>query len=127
QTSSSPDQLSIWYRENYNLDVVPPAGLDYNALRFYDLGDFQGKRVPVLLFIRETANARVYILSPNESDLRIVVEAPGYKVKYFHHPTEESVAYVAVYSSDNFDSFMEKQAVAQLEMGPSANAGEGTQ
>jgi hypothetical protein len=120
QTGSPPERVNEWFQETYGLQTVAPTGFNYSHLKFYDLADFQGKRVPLLLFIRGEHNARVYILSAAEFNVDEVAAAPGYNVKFWHNPTDRRFAYVAVYSSERLDWFLEKDAEIQLGLNETA-------
>jgi hypothetical protein len=127
QNGSPPERVQEWFQEIYHRQTVPPAGFNYNALKFYDLVEFQGKRVPLLFFVRDGANARVYILSAKEFDFDEVTEAPGYNVDLIHHPTDNRFAYVAVYSSERLDWFLDKDNNTQLGMNAVPESGAGGQ
>jgi hypothetical protein len=127
QTGSRPEQVQDWFREKYHLETIAPSGFNYNSLKFYDLASFQDKRVPVLLFIRDGANARVYILPATDFDFNTVVEAPGYNIVLLRNPMDDRFAYVAMYSSERLDWFLDKGSEPQLGMKVSAFGGEGGQ
>ncbi len=119
--------MQDWFRETYHLETIAPGGFNYNSLKFYDLAWFQEKRVPVLLFIRDGASARVYILPATDFDFNTVVEAPGYNIVFLRNPTDNRFAYVAMYSSERLDWFFDKSSEPQVGMNLSAFGGEGGQ
>ena len=127
QSGSPPERVREWFQKTYNVQTLAPASFDYNSLRFYDLAEFQGKRVPLLLFIRDGAHARVYILPRSEFDLDQVTAAPGYNVALLQHPNDSQFAYVAVYSSDHLDWFLDKRADPQVGLNDVPGAGTGAQ
>jgi hypothetical protein len=126
QNGTSPERVQEWFQDTYHRQTVPPVGFNYNSLKFYDLVELQGKRVPLLFFVRDGAIARVYILSAKDFNLDEVTEAPGYNVNLIRHPSDDRFAYVAVYSSERLDWFLDKGTEAQLGMNaaiPESGAG----
>jgi hypothetical protein len=127
QNGSPPERVQEWFQERYHRQTVPPVGFNYNSLKFYDLVEFEGKRVPLLFFVRDGANARVYILSAKDFDFDNVIEAPGYNINLIHHPTDNRFAYVAIYSSERLDWFLDKNSETQLGMNAVPESGAGGQ
>jgi hypothetical protein len=106
QYRSQPDRVQAWFHDTYRICTVAPSGFNYDCLVFYDLADFQGKRVPLLLFTRGEANARVYIVAQTQFDLSDAVDQPGYNVELRREPGQEHVAYVVVYTAERLDTFL---------------------
>jgi hypothetical protein len=127
QNGSPPERVQEWFQEKYRRQTVPPVGFNYSSLKFYDLVDFEGKRVPLLYFVRDGANARVYILSAKDFNFDKVIEAPGYNINLIHHPTDNRFAYVAIYSSERLDWFLDKNSETQLGMNAVPESGAGGQ
>jgi hypothetical protein len=108
QTGSGPETINQWFEDVHHVRMASPAGFDYRLLVFYDLAEFQGKRVPLLLFSRGDANARVYVLSGDRFNLDEVEPAPGYNVQYLRPADDERTAYVVVYTSESLNGFLTK-------------------
>jgi hypothetical protein len=104
-----PSQVAEWFRDTYQLHTTVPPQFDYTWLAFYDLADFEGKRVPFLFFIRDDAVARVYVLSDSQFDLDRLEKPAGYSaVEVLRHPTDKHFAYVVIYTSKQLDWFLDK-------------------
>jgi hypothetical protein len=77
-----------------------PTGLNYSLLSYYGMGEFQGRRVPQLIFLNEqgAARARVRVLSPkqfNLTNLPTGFRSPpgyGYKLALWNDPAGCAVA-----------------------------------
>jgi hypothetical protein len=102
---ASPAQIAEWFQDTYRVHMVAPPQFDYGSLRFFDLADFYGKRVPLLFFIRGNATAFVYVLSDRQFDLDKLEKPAGYPVEVLRHPTDRHVAYVVIYTSDQVEWF----------------------
>lgn len=105
-----PEQVEEWFQTTYHLRTTAPTGFDYSYLTFFDLAEFQGKRVPMLLFVRGQDIARVFILSEKEFNLD-AEPAPGYPVALLR-PAGSAVAYVVIYTNNEnkaLDWFLLKQ------------------
>jgi hypothetical protein len=110
QFGSPPDRVQEWFYETYHVKTTVPPQLDYNLLAFYDLANFQGQRVPLLYFIRGEFTARVYVLSDQQFDLTDLKtdKMPGYPVVVLDDPRNPHVRYVAIYTSEQLDWFLDK-------------------
>jgi hypothetical protein len=108
EPGSSPEQVNEWFEDTYHVRTEAPANFDYRLLVLRNLADFQGRRVPFLLFARGGAYARVYILSGEWFDLEDVPEAPGYRVVFLRDPSDDRIGYVVTYTSDQLDWFLNK-------------------
>jgi hypothetical protein len=108
QKGAPPDRVQEWFQDTYHVHTVPPTNFNYAWLAFYDLAEFQGRRVPFLFFVRGEHTARLYILSAAQFDLENVVEQPGYNIQLLRPPADDKNAYVAVFSSDRLDWFLQR-------------------
>jgi hypothetical protein len=105
--SSEPSLVEDWFRETYRVQTAVPPQMNFTLLAFYDLAEFQGQRVPFLLFIRGGATARVYILSDKQFDLTRVEKPQGYSVEVLDHPTNPHFKYVVLVNPpDQFEQFL---------------------
>lgn len=108
QVGSKPQAVSDWFDIVHHVRVACPMGFDYRLLVFYDLAEFQGQRVPLLLFARGDASARVYVLAARDFNLDDVAPAPGYSVRLLRHPTEAETAYVVAYTGESLGWFLSR-------------------
>lgn len=108
---ASPAQVEEWFQNTYHVHAVFPPRFDSNYLIFYDLADFQGQRVPVLLFQHGEARASVYVLSANQFDLGAIRPAPGYPVEVL--PSDDpQIKFVVIYTGERLDWFFQKPGEA---------------
>ncbi len=107
RAGASPAQVEEWFQNTYHVHTVAPAQFNYNLLTFYDLADFKGQRVPVLMFQRGQATARVYILSAEQFDLDAIRPAPGYPAEVIRSDNPQ-FAYVVIYTGERLDWFFNK-------------------
>lgn len=108
QVGSRPEAVTDWFDATHHVEVRCPTGFDYRLLVFYDLSEFQGQRVPLLLFARGDATARVYVLSARDFDLDDVAPAPGQSVRLLRHPTDTGVAYLVAYTGESLGWFLSR-------------------
>jgi hypothetical protein len=117
RATNSPERVEDWFREHGIAMVAPTrfndAQLNYALLDSYGLGDFQGCRVPQLLFFQPAggaALARVYVLSGSAFNLDDPAAATsaagsGHRVEVFRHPDRPDVAYVVIYTGESLSPF----------------------
>jgi hypothetical protein len=96
-------------------DSDPKEGLNYRLLRYYGVARFQGKSVPMLLFTHGNAQARVYIISYRDFDLKAALASPpgfgsGCNIEFWPPPAPENrttprFAFVIVYTGDSLQPF----------------------
>jgi hypothetical protein len=111
QLGAPLDQVEAWFRDHHHLTIVAPPQFDYNLLNFYGVAEFQGKQVPMLLFMRDADSARVYILNDSQFDLSKPPEQHGrYPIAYLRHPSNPRVAYVVVYTGESIHRFLDLQS-----------------
>jgi hypothetical protein len=122
--ASSPREVQEWFRSVYGIKTVAPSEnvLNYTWLSHYDLDDFQGQRVPMLLFSYNghdsQARAQVFIVTDKQfSGLEALVNQPrkitgGYTVEVLHDPDSPSIYYIAVYTDGSRERFFRKRSVA---------------
>jgi hypothetical protein len=69
--STSPENVQLWLQEHHHVTFVPPLAFDFSYLADYEAVEWQGKRVPKLVFFRPDLNARarVYVVSGDRFDL----------------------------------------------------------
>ncbi|MBV9123155.1 MAG: hypothetical protein JO112_07350, partial [Planctomycetes bacterium] len=105
-----PGTVEEWF-QGQGVHTVAPRDFNYALLRFYGLEDFEGKRVPMLLFTQGKDQARVYILSQTEFNLKDALANPqggsgGCKVDIRPCPTDPRLVYLIVYTTDSLDTFL---------------------
>jgi hypothetical protein len=120
---AEPDEVERRFRETFKVETAVPPQFNYAHLDFYGMGDFQGKPVPFLRFIRQSFKAEVYILSDKQFDLNNLEGPVGYPVKVLAHPANPHVRYVVIYSSETLDGFLNKPSNAVGE-GPRGRQGQ---
>ena len=109
QCPNTPAAVEAWYLER-KVAMKAPTQLDYDFLLQCALADFQGKRVPMLLFQKSNPGtsdsvAWVYVLTDSQFDLHSLegkqTSSVGtFKVQWDRDPTDPHVAYVFVYTGD---------------------------
>jgi hypothetical protein len=110
-----PEQIAAWFQEKYNLVLAIPRELDqrpinYNLLANYDLGYCQRRRTPMLLLTNGGEQARIYILTSKQFDLKDVMNQPlvesGVIAEVYLHPDDPDTAYVVIYTSKSLQPFL---------------------
>ncbi|MFL5241833.1 MAG: anti-sigma factor family protein [Gemmataceae bacterium] len=111
---NSPDKEHVeqWFGETYHANIVAPTGFNYAFLVDYDLSEFQGKRVPMLLFVHEQVTARVFVISSKEYNFANLptganISSGGFTVEVWHPPGAD-YAYVIVFTGDSLDPVRDK-------------------
>ncbi|HEY8506584.1 MAG TPA: hypothetical protein VIL46_18520 [Gemmataceae bacterium] len=111
QLRSPFEQAQAWLAEQ-GLHFAPEKPLDTTLLAAYETAEFQGRPVPMLLFInyREGVFARVYVVRSREFDLEAGAgEAHGSfgSVEVIADREEpHRIAYVAVYTGPTLEPFL---------------------
>ncbi len=112
--NNSPDKVRVeqWFAETYHTNIVAPTQFDYAFLVHYDLADFEGKRVPLLLFVNERVTARVFIITSKEYNFARLptgnnISSGGFTVQVWHTPGTD-YAYVIVFTGDRLDPVLDK-------------------
>jgi hypothetical protein len=117
----SPAKVEEGFWQQYRVRVEAPGNggddhsLNYSLLRYYGMAPFQGKSVPMLLFTRGNDQARVYILSYRDFDLKEAVAnrqifVSGCQIEVWPPPSAADVnnprfAYVIIYTGDSLQPF----------------------
>lgn len=112
KTASSAEKVENWFAIRYGRTITAPRDFDYNLLVHRDLADFQGKQVPMLLFVRAGEEARVYVLSRNQfdlADLHSTSGSLGYKVEVRRVPDNLRCVYVILYSGSSLKPFLDER------------------
>jgi hypothetical protein len=114
--SPSKERVEQWFAQTHHVAIQAPPQFDYAWLTHFDLAEFEGKRVPMLLFVRDQVAARVYIITAkdfnfaNLPDSSNKISSSGITVEVRHAPGTE-YAYVIVYKGDSLDPVLEKTEV----------------
>lgn len=106
----SQEQVQDWL-DSKNVKAPAPAFLNYLYLSHYHLADLQGRQVPLLFFTRGKDQARVYILSGEQFNLKALQAAgagPGSlcKIDIRFHPDDPGHAYVVVHTGTSLEPFL---------------------
>jgi hypothetical protein len=118
QTANGPDKVEEWFREQGFAMIAPTnigeggAQLNYTLLDSYGFAQFQGVRVPELVFFHQgsgNALARIYVVSDrlfkvDEQNLRPAVGS-NHRVQVIPHPDQPHVFYVVIYTGENLKPF----------------------
>ena len=109
----TPDNVANWFRAK-DVAVAPPGGFNYALLAYYDLVDLQGERVPFLLFTHNKDQARVYVLSEKQFDLKDAMSIPpgtgsGFRFVVRPNPADPRVAYLVVYTGESLEPFLDEE------------------
>jgi hypothetical protein len=115
---SSPDREKVanWFKEDFNLTTVAPAGFDYRFFKDYGLASCQGQRVPSMLFARGDTEAHVYVISRNQFNLDALTDAQpidsgGYRVEVVRDDPDH--AFVVLYKGESLRSLLVNSNSAQ--------------
>jgi hypothetical protein len=111
-----PEQVAAWFQARYNLVLAIPRELrqgpiNYNLLADYDLADCQGQRTPRLLLTYGSEQARIYILTSKQFDLKDVLsqqrfDSNGVVAEVHSNPDDPDTAYVVVYTGKSLTPFL---------------------
>jgi hypothetical protein len=109
-----PEQVAAWFQARYNLVLAIPRELkqrpiNYNLLTEYDLADCQGKQAPMLLLTYGGEQARIYILTSKEFDLKGMNEQSfesGVSAEVHSDPDDPNTAYAVIYTGKSLDAFL---------------------
>jgi hypothetical protein len=118
----SPEVVQQSFRDRGVKTVVPGKNqFDYQLLTYWDLAEFQGKRVPMLQFARNPNDgdfrprlAWVYVLSDAQFDLAALKAATDnqqlnsgeYAVRVLDNPDNPHFVYVVVYTGGSLEPFL---------------------
>jgi len=109
--SVNKEQVEQWFAQTYHITTLAPDQFNYRYLIHYDLADFEGKRVPMLVFTNSQATARVFVVTAKEFNLNALpagrISSGGCTVEVWHKPGS-AYAYVIVYTGDTIDPLLEK-------------------
>ena len=105
-----PDGVERFFQSR-GVYTVAPTDLNYAQLRYYGLVQVQGKRVPLLLFMHEQDQARVYILSDKQFNLADALSkkqnaGSGYRYEVRPSPKDDHLAYLIIYTGDSLAPFL---------------------
>lgn len=111
EVPTTPEAVEAWFAANHGIRTAAPTGFNCAWLVSCAIGEIEGKQVPVLVFVRQQAHVRVYILSSRQFDIAGSLEQPpfstgGYTVEIRAHPTNPRYAYLIVYKGGALDLFL---------------------
>jgi len=109
---ASADEVEKWFRDHPRVTMKAPAEFNYALLAEHRMADFQGQRVPYLLF--QTPNGcescRVYVLDDRKFNIRSLenqsVSGGRFAVEWRKEPADGHVAYVIVYTGGTLQPFL---------------------
>jgi hypothetical protein len=109
------EEVEAWFTQYRGFPVVSPRefdgqSLDYGELAYCDLAPCLGERVPMLLFVHGTDQARVYILSGAQFNLDGLpdqsADSGGYKTAVRSNPGDAHTKYLFIYSGNSMNPFL---------------------
>lgn len=122
--TNTPRDVEEWFGKSHGLRTVAPSDhvLDYTWLTYYDLEEFQGRRVPMLLFAYTRpeiqARAKVYIVTDRQFEglgrlvNRVHKLSGGYSLEVIRSADAAGTYYVVVYTDGSRSRFFRKQPLA---------------
>jgi hypothetical protein len=118
--SPDPRKVEAWFQEQHKLTTTAPSSFNYAYLKHYDLAECQGRRVPMLLFIRGDTEAHVFVVTKEQFDLDAVgdgesVDSGGYHVGVLRDDDRDhDHAFVVVYRGESLKPvLLDEQGPAQ--------------
>ena len=110
-----PADVEAWFKSTHRVELSVPREFDYSLLAHYDLAQFQGKRVPMLLFIKGRERATVYILSRDQFDLdalssEVDAQVSPYTLTFRPRSKGARIGYVIIFTGDSLAPFLAKSA-----------------
>jgi hypothetical protein len=113
-----PENVQAWFREQRHVVMVPPKQFNYLYLADYDVVEWQGRKVPKLVFFRPddnaSARARVYVVTTEQFDLsRLPPPGGPYDVddserfQVWQCDSAPGTRYVIFYTGDNLDPLLD--------------------
>src|SRR5262249_25859357 len=108
-TSPDREKVANWFKEDFNLTTVAPAGFDYRFFKDYGLASCQGQRVPSMLFAHGDTEAHVYVISSNQFNLDALndaqpIDSGGYRVEVVRDDPDH--AFVVLYKGESLRSLL---------------------
>lgn len=99
------------FKERYGRAIVAPLRFNYHLLASYELADFQGKKLPLLVFAHGNDRARVYIVTDRDFNLEALLrtersDSAGQAIEVWPHPENPHVAYVVICNSGSLWRFL---------------------
>jgi len=124
ETPTTPADVERWFRDR-QIAMRAPGQFDYNLLANCQVADFQGQRVPLLVFQKarpdlknlnphdtRDAVAWVYVLDDRQFDLgslegKVPASFPtsALKIHWQRDPADPHTAYVIIYTGDGLEAF----------------------
>jgi hypothetical protein len=86
------EQVRAWFLNRRGVDAEAPSDipgegkLDYSLLTYYDVAPCQGQQVPMLLFVKGTMQARIYILPNRQFNLADDQDDKDSELKVLYRP-----------------------------------------
>jgi hypothetical protein len=115
-SSANMEWVEQWFDQTHHIAIQAPKRFDYAALTYFDMSEFEGKKVPMLLFARDQVSARVYIVTTKDFNFANLpasankISSSGITVEIQRNPGAD-FAYVIVYKGESLDPVLDKQQV----------------
>lgn len=114
--SPDPERVKAAFHDQYKLAIPMPSDFNYACLKFYGVVPCQGRSVPMLLFIRGNAEARVYVISSDQFDIKALentepIDSGGYRGEVRSEDADH--AFVVIYKGESLQPLLMDQNAAQ--------------
>lgn len=111
---ASIERVDQWLRQE-GYDSGAPSRFDYALLVSCGMAEFQGRKVPELVFLQGTAHARVYLLRTTDFDIKASLavqrhaQSGAFTAELIEDAAASRVAYLVVYTGDSLTPFLISQ------------------
>jgi hypothetical protein len=102
--SPNPESVSFWFSVNHKVTMVPPPRFNYANLVHYGLEDWQGKRVPLLVFVRGNTQAKVFVVTAEQFNINPlptgsgILDTGGFQVDIWKDLEPPGTAFIIIYT-----------------------------
>jgi hypothetical protein len=115
-TSQDRQKVQDSFKEDFNLTTVAPSGFNYAFLKDYGIASCQGQRVPSMFFARGDTEARVYVVSKDQFDLKALndaepIDSGGYRLEV--HREDPDHAFIVIYKGESLQPLLTNDSPAQ--------------
>lgn len=102
-----PSTVENWFRDR-GVEMTAPLDFNYALLKNYDVTEYEGKRVPLLLFMSGNELAEVRVLPAKQFQPPDVDHYPGSgcTVVWRSYPADKRFSYLIRYTGGSLDPFL---------------------
>jgi hypothetical protein len=106
---SPPNREAIEQRfREQGVKMVAPKSFEYSFLKSHGMVELEGRQVPCLVFAKDDHNAKVYVLSDRQFNLKLVSDNYEYqgsgisqRIEIIREPGTPNYAYLIVHTDDD--------------------------